>query len=136
MAGAIHCVVVTPEATTVDEKADFVVVPMIDGEAGIGVDHAPMIGRLGCGEVRIKIDGKGRRFFVDGGFVQVDQNEVSVITGQAIAAAEIDVQEAEAALQSANASNPESKEAKLEKQRVRDQAKAKLKVAGKTENNQ
>lgn len=131
MAGSIHCVVVTPEDTALDENAEFVVVPMIDGEAGIGANHAPMIGRLGCGEVRIKVDGKGRRFYVDGGFVQVNDNEVSVITGVAIAAGDIDVNEVQSALKQAESSRPESAADKMAKQRSVSQAKAKLKVASK-----
>ena len=131
MAGEIHCVVVTPEDTTFDENAEFVVVPMVDGEAGIGKNHAPMIGRLGCGEVRIRVDGKGRRFFVEGGFVQVDHNEVSVITEQAIPAGDIDVAEVEATLREAQASSPETAEEKAAKARTITHAKAKLKVAAK-----
>ncbi|MDB4412927.1 ATP synthase F1 subunit epsilon [Pirellulaceae bacterium] len=131
MAGKIHCVLVTPEKTTFDAAADFVVVPMIDGEAGIGVDHAPMIGRLGCGEVRIKVDGKGERFFVDGGFVQVDQNEVSVITGNAMLASDISVADVEASLHAAESVKPETTEEKLAKVRTITQSKAMLKVASK-----
>lgn len=131
MSGKIHCVLVTPEKTTFDSSADFVVVPMVDGEAGIGADHAPMIGRLGCGEVRIKIAGKGERFYVDGGFVQVDQNEVSVITGNAMLASDIKVPEVEAALKAAQSSKPDSTEEKLAKDRTITQSKAMLKVASK-----
>ena len=104
---------------------------MIDGEAGIGVDHAPMIGRLGCGEVRIKVDGKGERFFVDGGFVQVDQNEVSVITGNAMLASDISVADVEASLHAAESVKPETTEEKLAKVRTITQSKAMLKVASK-----
>lgn len=132
MAGSIHCVVVTPENTALDENAEFVVVPMIDGEAGIGSNHAPMIGRLGCGEVRIKTDGKSLRYFVDGGFVQVDHNEVSVITEQAIAASEINVADVEAALKEAEASRPETAEEKAFREKTIAQSKAKLKVATKS----
>ena len=131
MAEAIHCVVVTPEDTALDENAEFVVVPMIDDEAGIGKDHAPMIGRLGCGEVRIRVEGKGQRFFVDGGFVQVDRNEVSVITEQAIPASDLNVSELEAELKEAEALTPASAEDIAARSRKIVQAKAKLKVASK-----
>lgn len=129
MAGAIHCVIVTPEKTALDQQAEFVVVPMIDGEAGIGVHHAPMIGRLGCGEVRVKIDGQVHRFFVDGGFVQVDHDEVSIITEQAIPAASINVADVEQALKQAQSSKPQTADEKLAREKAIAQAKAKLKVA-------
>lgn len=131
MASSIHCVVVTPEDTTLDEKADFVVVPLIDGEAGIGDNHAPMIGRLGCGEVRVKSGDKSQRFYVDGGFVQVDHNQVSVITGKAVAASQIDAAAVELELNKAQSSQPETDEEKLARARTITQSKAMLKVAAK-----
>ena len=50
---ACTCVVVTPEATVLDTPADFVALPLFDGECGVAPGHAPMIGRLGYGELRI-----------------------------------------------------------------------------------
>ena len=50
----LKIVIVTPETTTLDQEADFVVLPMFDGESGISANHAPMIGRLGPGELRVK----------------------------------------------------------------------------------
>ena len=47
---SLHCVVVTPERAVVDETADFVVLPMLDGELGVLPGRAPLIGRLGFGE--------------------------------------------------------------------------------------
>ena len=40
--GAMQCVVVTPEATVLDEPADFVALQLYDGEIGIGPKHSPM----------------------------------------------------------------------------------------------
>ena len=51
----VRCVVVTPEATVLDTQARFVAVPLYDGERGVGRGHAPFIGRLGAGEVRIVV---------------------------------------------------------------------------------
>ena len=52
-------------------KADFVALPLYDGEIGIAPGHSPLIGRLGYGEMRIKPGGRRSRYYVDGGFVQV-----------------------------------------------------------------
>ena len=46
----MRCIVVTPEKTVVDEPAEFVALPLFDGEIGISPRHSPMIGRLGCGD--------------------------------------------------------------------------------------
>ena len=49
----MQCILVTPERTVRDEEADFVALTLFDGEIGIGPGHAPLIGRLGYGEMRI-----------------------------------------------------------------------------------
>ena len=88
----IKCTVVTPEETALEEEVSFVVVPMADGELGVASGHSPMIGRLGYGELRLKSsDGAESRYYVDGGFVQIADNVVSVLTGRLLTADQIDV---------------------------------------------
>jgi F-type H+-transporting ATPase subunit epsilon len=86
----LHCVVVTPERAVLDEAVDFVAVPMFDGELGVLPGRAPLIGRLGYGELRLRRGTEVRRFFVDGGFVQVRANTVTVLTSRALRAEDID----------------------------------------------
>ncbi len=97
----IRCVVVTPEKAVLDEAADFAAVPMFDGELGVMPGRAPLIGRLGAGELRIKQGGATKRFFVDGGFVQIRENVVTLLTEKAIPAEALNVQAAETELQTA-----------------------------------
>ncbi|HIF33758.1 MAG: ATP synthase F1 subunit epsilon [Pirellulaceae bacterium] len=101
MAG-ISCIVVTPEDTILDEKADFVVVPLFDGELGIGANHSPMIGRLGYGELRLRTGGNVQRFYVDGGFVEVLGDTITVLTNQAVLTTEVDLEESRSQLAEAN----------------------------------
>jgi F-type H+-transporting ATPase subunit epsilon len=89
--GILQCVIVTPERTVLDEPAEFVVVPMFDGEVGILPQRAPLIGRLGFGEMRTTSKGVTTRYYVDGGFVQVRSNVVSVLTPKAVPVASIDI---------------------------------------------
>ena len=49
----VRCVIVTPETTIFDARARFVTLPLFDGLRGVGRGHAPFIGRLGVGAVRI-----------------------------------------------------------------------------------
>jgi len=65
----IQVVIVTPEATTLDQMVDSVVVPLLDGSAGVLAGHAPTIGRLGPGELRVREGSKETSYYVDGGFV-------------------------------------------------------------------
>jgi F-type H+-transporting ATPase subunit epsilon len=101
MAG-ISCIVVTPEDTILDEKADFVVVPLFDGELGIGANHSPMIGRLGYGELRLRTGENVQRFYVDGGFVEVLGDTITVLTNQAVLTTEVDLEESRSQLAEAN----------------------------------
>jgi F-type H+-transporting ATPase subunit epsilon len=126
--GELHCVVVTPERALLDEPADFVAVPMYDGELGVLPRRAPLIGRLGCGELRIRRGQQTQHLFVDGGFVQVRDNTVTVLTARAQRAEEIDAAAAEAALQAAAApaATPEERE---ERARAQQRARAQLRIA-------
>jgi F-type H+-transporting ATPase subunit epsilon len=80
----LQCVVVTPERTELDLRADSVTVPLFDGEMGILKGHSPLVGRLGYGILRIKNDNVTQSYFVDGGFVQVSKNVISVLTDRVI----------------------------------------------------
>ncbi|WDQ17577.1 F0F1 ATP synthase subunit epsilon [Rhodopirellula sp. P2] len=81
---SIRCVVVTPERTELDREADFVALPMFDGELGVQGGRAPMIGRLGYGVLRLQTVSGPERYFVDGGFAQVEDDVVNVLTSRAI----------------------------------------------------
>src|SRR4051794_22094180 len=90
MSDHLQCVVVTPERTILDESVEFVALPLYDGEIGIAPGRAPLIGRLGFGEMRTNVDHTIHRYFVDGGFVQVRDDVVTVLTGRAQPAEQID----------------------------------------------
>jgi len=128
MAG-ITCTVVTPEATALEEKADFVALPLFDGEIGIGANHSPLIGRLGFGEMRLKVGGKVSRYYLDGGFVQVAGNTVSVLTNRALSAEKVDVTYAKEQLKSAQKRKAHTPELMEIRDRLVDQARAQLRVA-------
>ncbi len=127
MHGELHCVVVTPERALLDEPADFVAVPLYDGELGVLPRRAPLVGRLGCGELRIRRGETTRRLFVDGGFVQVRDDTVTVLTARAQRAEEIDAAAAEAALQAAPApaATPQAREERIKAQ---ERARAQLRI--------
>ena len=94
----LRCVIVTPEKAVLDEKVDYVGLPMYDGDLGVLPGRAPLIGRLGYGELRLRRGESIQRFFVDGGFAQVNANTVTVLTDRAFKPAEIDVEAAQQVL--------------------------------------
>ena len=86
----IQCVVVTPEKTLFDEAVNFVALPLYDGELGVLPGRSPLIGRLGFGELRTRTGDIVHRYFVDGGFAQVRDDVVTVLTSRAIPAETLD----------------------------------------------
>lgn len=113
----LRCVVVTPERALLDEPAEFVAFPLYDGEAGVLPGRAPLVGRLGYGELRLRRGTTVKRFFVDGGFVQVLKNVVTILTSRAMPQEEITVAKVEQAQEKAYAS-------KQPEERLKGQAKA------------
>jgi F-type H+-transporting ATPase subunit epsilon len=76
--------VISPESVLFEGEADSVVAPAYDGEVGILTGHAPMMAVLGNGELRLGNPGS-KRFNVEGGFLQVLNDEVRVVTERAAA---------------------------------------------------
>ena len=99
---SLRCVVVTPERTELDREAESVSLPMFDGELGVLKGRAPLIGRLGFGTLRLQTAAGPERYYVDGGFAQVEGDVVSILTGRAVAVDLLDHEEARAALDAAH----------------------------------
>jgi len=76
--------VISPEAVLFEGTTDSIVVPAFDGEVGILTGHAPMMTLLGKGTLRIGAGGE-RRISIEGGFLQVVDNQVRVVTERASA---------------------------------------------------
>ena len=127
--GTLQCIIVTPEATILDRAADFVALPLFDGEVGIAPGRAPMIGRLGFGELRVRNGNDTQRYYVDGGFVQVVENVVSVLTNRAIPATALNVATVEQQLQTAIASHAVGTAEMAIRERQISQARGQLRVA-------
>ncbi len=128
---ALKCVVVTPEKAVLDEPADFVVVPMFDGELGVAPGRLPIIGRLGFGEVRITQAGTIKHLFIDGGFVQIRGNVVTLLTSKAVFAKDINVGAAQAVLRSTqSATTPEAQDARNKSEQ---RARVQIRIASKSQ---
>ncbi len=125
----LNCVVVTPERTLLDDAVDFVALPLFDGELGVLPGRSPLIGRLGFGELRTEAGGTTRRFFLDGGFAQVRDNVVTILTNRALPAEQIDPQAAAADLERARSKKASTEAEQDEKTRAVDRARARLRLA-------
>ena len=112
---SLRCVVVTPERTELDREAEYVSLPMFDGELGVLKGRAPLIGRLGFGTLRLQTAAGPERYYIDGGFAQVENDVVNVLTGSAIPVDLLDGEAAREALDAAQdmpGSTPEESQLK------------------------
>jgi F-type H+-transporting ATPase subunit epsilon len=79
--------VISPEAVLFEGEVESLVAPAFDGEVGILTSHAPMVTLLGRGTLRLGAGSGERRFAVEGGFLQVADDEVRIVTEHASASA-------------------------------------------------
>ncbi|MEE8142565.1 MAG: ATP synthase F1 subunit epsilon, partial [Planctomycetota bacterium] len=80
----LDCTVLTPEGQIFHGPAQMLVAPGESGYLGVLFNHAPLISTLGRGTLKIKShDGTTRKWQVEGGFLEVLRNKVSVLTMRA-----------------------------------------------------
>jgi len=127
----VRVIVVTPEKAVLDETATLVIVPMFDGELGVLPGRAPLIGRLGAGELRLKSEVGVKRYFVEAGFVQVRSDVVTVLTAKALPAIDVTADKATAAVLDADALPSGNAVERANKTKARDRAAGMKKVAAK-----
>lgn len=138
---SFHCRVVTPTEQLVDGEMTYASVPGWDGLFGVLPGRAPMLGRLGMGELKLThapVEGsKGgdRSFLVDGGFVKIADNSMTIIAERAIPAEKISLVDAKAELAEAEARTvPADADDKAAQQtalrRDRERARLKVRMAG------
>ncbi len=132
----ITCRLVTPSAELLNEQVTYASVPAWDGLIGFQHGGASMVSRLGLGKLRLDFPseaGSGsREYLIEGGFLEMGQNELVILAEKAIAAEEIIESEARAELAEAEARIvPDDAPNKLEavEQISRQKELAKLKVS-------
>jgi F-type H+-transporting ATPase subunit epsilon len=82
--GVLHVLLVSPERAVFEDDAAALVVPAWDGMVGILPRHAPMLALLGTGELSVDLPGGGSRsFYVSGGVLKVENDQVTVLTEHA-----------------------------------------------------
>jgi F-type H+-transporting ATPase subunit epsilon len=126
----LQCVVVTPERTLFDSLVEFVALPLDDGELGVLPGRSPLVGRLGYGELRTRDAATTKRYFVDGGFAQVRDDVVTILTNRAIPADQIDATVAAQDLEKAHALQASTLHDQSERAKAIARARAQLRIGG------
>jgi F-type H+-transporting ATPase subunit epsilon len=103
MANTIHVDVVSAEESIYSGEAEFVVLPGVMGELGVYPKHTPLITQIKPGEVRIKVPGQAEEqiVFVQGGYLEIQPDVVTVLSDTAIRAKDLDEAKALQAKQAA-----------------------------------
>lgn len=123
-----RCSVITPEAAVLEAEVTSVVFPAHDGQIGVLRDRAPLLCKLGIGELRADtLDGL-RRYFIDGGFAQVVHNNLIILTQEAVPAEQLDAERAREELADAVAVSAPTLEAQEKRRRDQARARAKLRI--------
>lgn len=77
--GLMKVSVISPAQAAFEGDASAVIAPAHDGRVGILYGHAPMVVLLGTGQLIVRSPDAERRFQVSRGFLQVVDNEISVL---------------------------------------------------------
>jgi F-type H+-transporting ATPase subunit epsilon len=100
----LDCEILTPEGRVYEGRVQMVVVPGAEGELGVLPRHAPIIARLKVGEVRVKLENnEWRSWAINEGYFKMQFDKATVLVEDAVAATEIDVEQARADAESARA---------------------------------
>lgn len=122
--GTFQCSVVTPERAVLECEASFVALPAWDGEIGVLRNRAPLLCKLGIGPLRVETESESHVLLVDGGFAEMAENRLTVLTSAAKRPDELDRDEIAAGLEAARSMEVrdepsfEARQAALQKARV------------------
>jgi F-type H+-transporting ATPase subunit epsilon len=126
---ALQVELVSPERILYSGEADMVIARTAGGDIAFLTGHAPILGALGIGQVTIKKTGGGEeKAAIHGGFVEVKDNRVIILSDVAELASQIDVERARRAAESAQAQMRDEDAAEAEAALRR--ANVRLQVAG------
>jgi F-type H+-transporting ATPase subunit epsilon len=91
--------IVSPDKVVYQGNIVSLTAPGVEGYLGVWARHAPMLAALTFGEAVIKESegGRPRYFFISGGLLEVEMEEVTLLADAAESAEEIDISRAEAA---------------------------------------
>jgi len=134
------CRVVTPAEQLLDEPVTYASVPLWDGLMGILPGRAPIVARLGIGELKLNVPDPdrgveaSRSYFISGGFAQMAGDTLIILAENAEPAENLSESDAQAELAEAEARkvSPDATDQAAESDRLRaarDAARWKVRLA-------
>lgn len=104
--------VVNYQEKVLEQEAEFLLVRTTEGEMGILPNHSPFVAGLAIGEMKIRLNGNEKCYFVSGGFLEISNNVVTVLADEAMPCEMIDLERARKEAEEAKAKLDKLKEDK------------------------
>ena len=95
------CTVVTPEQMVIETDCKAAVLPAHDGLMGVMQNHAPLMGRVGHGVLRLDTNDGVKNYYIDGGFLQIKDNVLTILSDRADVIGDLDAEQISADLERA-----------------------------------
>jgi len=95
MSNKIKLEIVSAEEELFSEEVEMVYAPAEMGEVGISPKHTPLITKLKPGDVRAQINkDQMKTFYVSGGILEIQPNEVTILSDTALREDDLDEERA------------------------------------------
>jgi F-type H+-transporting ATPase subunit epsilon len=91
MADKILFDLVSPERLLLSKRVDMVTIPGTEGYMGVIAGHAPLVSTLRAGMIDMQDEGVDTRFFIRGGFAEINSTKVTVLAEEAIPFSELEI---------------------------------------------
>ncbi|EPI5338046.1 F0F1 ATP synthase subunit epsilon [Listeria monocytogenes] len=112
--GSLNVSIVTPDGPVYGGVAQMVIARTKAGELGILPGHVPLVAPLKIDIVRLKVESGEEWVAVNGGFMEVNGEEVNILADTAEREQDIDIDRAEKAKQRAEEELSRAKEQKVD----------------------
>ena len=97
-----RCQIVTPSESVLDESVSYVSFPAWDGQVGVMSGTSAFLMEVGAGSLRIEFGSGSRLYLRDGGFAQMQDDVLTLLSDAVTPADHLTLSEAQEDLQSAN----------------------------------
>jgi F-type H+-transporting ATPase subunit epsilon len=91
MAEKIAFDLVSPERLLLSQAVDMVTIPGSEGYMGVMAGHMPLVSTLRAGMINMLDNGAETRFFIMGGFAEINASKVIVLAEEALPMSELDL---------------------------------------------
>ena len=96
MAEAFNIEAITPDGLVFKTTAKFLKLRTVTGDIGIKARHMPLVTELSYGEMTVEsVDGVEARYYIDGGFLEINKERVLILGDEIIESSQIDIERAQ-----------------------------------------